>query len=92
MTLNNLENQLTLLTIRCTGRRRDTLIAGGIFLVFFLSVFAFGMLDRLTGRALLFVSMMTVVFGFAYLTAWVKLQVVKGSIELIETLLREEKQ
>jgi hypothetical protein len=36
--------------------------------------------------------MMTVVFGFAYLTAWVKLQVVKGSIELIETLLREEKQ
>jgi hypothetical protein len=43
MTSNELENYLTLLTIRRAGKRRDTLIAGGIFLVSFLSMIALGM-------------------------------------------------
>jgi hypothetical protein len=44
------------------------------------------MLDRLSGRSLYFVTAMVVIFGFAYLTTWVKLQIINGSIELIENL------
>jgi hypothetical protein len=90
MTSNELENYLTLLTIRRAGKRRDTLIAGGIFLVSFLSMIALGMLDRLTGRSLYLTTAMTVAFGIAYLTTWVRLEIIKGSIELIENLLRME--
>jgi len=51
---------------------------------------AFGILDRLTGRSLYLTAAMTVVFGIGYLTTWVRLEIIKGSIELIENLLRME--
>lgn len=86
MIANKLENYLTLLTIRRAAGRRDVTILGGTFTVSFISMIAFGMLDRLSGRALYFVTAMVVVFGFAYLTTWVKLEIIKGSIELIENL------
>jgi len=90
MTSSELENYLTLLTIRRAGKRRDTYIAGGIFWVSFAAMIAFGMLDRLTGRSLYLTAAMTVVFGIGYLTIWVKLEIIKGAIELIENLLRME--
>ena len=51
MVSNKLENYLTLLTIRRAARRRDMVVAGGIFLISFISMIALGMLDRLTGRS-----------------------------------------
>jgi len=83
MVTNKLENYLTLLSIRRAGRRRDTIIAGGIFLLSFISLIALGLLDRLSGRSLYLVSALVVVFGIGYLMAWIKLEIVKGTIELI---------
>ena len=80
------ENYLALLIIRRTARHRETIIIGGIFLISFMSMIALGMLDRLTGRSLYLVAVMVVGFGFSYLTAWMKLQIIKGSIELIDNL------
>jgi len=86
MVSNKLENYKALLTIRRAARRRDRIVAGGIFLVSFLSMIALGMLERLTGRSLYLVTAMVVCFGLGYLTTWVKLEIIKGSIELIDNL------
>jgi hypothetical protein len=87
MVSNKLENYIALLTIRRAARRRDTVVTGGIFLISFISMIALGMLDRLTGRSLYLVTAMVVCFGCGYLTTWVKLEIIKGSIELIDNLL-----
>ena len=87
MVSNTLENYFALLIIRRAARRRDTVIAGGIFLISFVSMIALGMLDRLTGRSMVLVTAIVVAFGFSYLTTWVKLEIIKGSIDLIDNLL-----
>ena len=87
MATNKLENYLALLTIRRAAGRRDTIFMGGIFIIFFIATIALGMLDRLSGRSLYFVTAMVVVFGFNYLTSWVRFEIIKGSIELIDNLL-----
>ena len=87
MVPNKFENYKALLTIRRAARRRDTVVTGGIFLISFISMIALGMLDRLTGRSLYLVTAMVVCFGLGYLTTWVKLEIIKGSIELIDNLL-----
>jgi uncharacterized membrane protein len=90
MLSNNLENYLALLTIRRAGRRRDTYFVGGVFIVSLIAVIALGMLDRLSGRSMVFVAAMVVCFGIAYLTTWVRFEIIKGTMELIENLLRTE--
>lgn len=87
MPSDNLENYLTLLDIRRAARRRDTLLTGAVFLISFVSLIAFGLLDRLTGRSLYLVSAIVVVFGIAYLQAWIRLEVIKGSMELVKNIL-----
>lgn len=84
---NKLENYLALVTIRQKAARRDTFIAGGVFLVSCITLIAVGMLGRLSGRALYLVIAMVMSFGFTFLAAWVKLEIIKGSIELINNLL-----
>jgi hypothetical protein len=90
MASSELENYSTLLKIRRTAGRRDVTIVGGIFIAFFVAMIAFGMLDRLTGRSLYLVVAMVAVFGFGFLTTWVKLEITKSSIDLIDNLLRIE--
>jgi len=86
MTANRLENYLALLTIRRTAGRRDTTILGGTFAVSLIVTFALGMLNQLSGRSLYLVTALVVIFGLAYLSVWVKFQIINGSIELIDNL------
>ena len=90
MVSNALENYLTLLTIRRKAGRRDTIFIGGLFLISFVSLIALGMLGRLTGISLYLVTALVVCFGLGYLTTWVRLEIIKGSIELIDNLLLME--
>jgi 4-hydroxybenzoate polyprenyltransferase len=87
MTTNRLENYLALLAIRRTSGRRDTTILGGTFAVTFIATIALGMLNQLSGRSLYLVTALVVILGLAYLTAWVKFQIINGSIELIDNIL-----
>jgi hypothetical protein len=48
---------------------------------------ALGMLDRISEKSMYLVTVMVIGFGFAYLITWVKLEIIKGSIELIDNLL-----
>ena len=87
MVSNKPKDYLTILAIRQVGRRRDTVIAGAVFLVSFVSLIALGMLDRLSGRTLYLVATLVACFGASYLRAWMQLEIIKGSIELIDNLL-----
>ncbi len=88
MTSNKLKDYLELLIIRQAGRRRDMVISGGIFLVSFIFFIAVGLLGGLAGRSVYLVGALIVVFGIVSLTAWVRLEVINGTIELLETLER----
>jgi hypothetical protein len=86
METHGLDDYRTLLTIRQAGRRRDAFITGAVFALAFISALALGMLDRLAGRELYFVAALIAVFGISFLMAWIRLEIVKGSIELINNL------
>ena len=90
MSTNRLEDYLELLIIRQAARRRDMVISGGIFLVAFISFIAVGLLGGLAGRSVYLVGALVVVFGIVSLTAWVRLEVISGSIQLIENMGRTE--
>lgn len=81
-----LQNYLDLLTIRQSAARRDVNILGGIAIVSLLGVFAFGMLERISDRSLYLVGGLVIVFIVVSLMAWVKLQIINGSKELLENL------
>lgn len=82
-----MENFLELLKIRQKGRRRDSYLLGGIFwLVFVVLVFLL-LTDQLEGKALTIVIALEVVFGMAYLMAWVRLEEVKNTIDLIRSTM-----
>lgn len=87
MDSNRFKEYLALLKIRRAAKRRDTIAAGTIFCVLFLSMVALAMLDRLTGRSLVFAAVLVVLLGFGFLTSWIKLEVIKGSIEMVNALL-----
>ena len=89
MIASKLENYRALLLIRRAGRRRDLFIAGVIFLVSFFVTIALGLLDRLDGRSVYLITAMVVSFGFSFLMTWVRLEVIKEVIELIENLQLE---
>jgi hypothetical protein len=79
-------NYLDLLKIRQLGVKRNTIILGGVFIIAFVLFIALGMLDRLSGRSLYLTSALIVIFGFGFLFTRVKLEIIKGSIELINNL------
>jgi hypothetical protein len=86
MTTNRHENYLALLAIRQAAGRRDTTLTGGMFAVFLVATIVLGLLDRINARSIYLVTALLVVLGLAYLTAWVKFQIINSSIELIENL------
>jgi hypothetical protein len=86
MTTNRQENYLALLAIRQAAGRRDTTLTGGMFAVFLVATIVLGLLDRINARSIYLVTTLLVVLGLAYLTAWVKFQIINSSIELIENL------
>jgi len=89
MSPTKVENYLELLKIRQTAEKRKVNILGGIFIISFVLLIALGMLEKLNGRSLFLVTSMIVPFGFAFISTWVRLEIIKGSIEMINTLLRE---
>ena len=82
---SKLEIYRSLLLIRQKARRRDLFLIGGLFLVSFIATLAIGMLDQL-GRSVYLITGIVVAFGFSCLFTWVKLEVIKGTIEVIENL------
>ncbi len=83
-----LQDYLALLRIRQRTKRRDMIVTGGLFLISLISMLAFGILGELESRSIYLITAIVVGMGFSYIMTWVKLEVINGSIETIETLQR----
>ena len=80
-----LEIYRSLLLIRQKARRRDLFLIGGLFLVSFIATLALGLLDQF-GRSVYLITGILVAFGVSYILTWVRLEVIRGIIEVIENL------
>jgi hypothetical protein len=88
LTSDHLEGYLGLLRIRQAAWRRDAIITGGLFLVSALVIFASGLLGAIDGRSAYLVLGVFMAMGFGFLSAWVRLEIVKALMELADTLQR----
>jgi MFS family permease len=85
---DHLEGYLGLLRIRRVAMHRNTIIAGGVFLVMALAALAFGLLGGINGRSAYLVWAVVMAIGLSFLSAWVRLEIVKAQMELVDNLQR----
>lgn len=74
---------LGLLKIRQSARRRDVRVMGYLSLILFLSTLGVGMVSGFGSREVYLVVGANVVFGIAFVMAWVRLQIITETIELM---------
>ena len=91
MDLKRTENYLTLLLIRKSARQRDSYITGGVFWISFIAMIILNLIGQLNGRPQIIVGALVVVFGFSYLMVWVRLEMIRNTIDLIENIREQEK-
>jgi hypothetical protein len=80
-----------LLRIRQAGRRRDARLSGGVFLVSLLVTLGLGLLDEQAGRSLYLLAGLTTAFGLSFVIMWVRLEMIKSTLELLGYLEREKR-
>ncbi len=80
------QNYLALLSIQKSARQRDTLMIGGVFLISFIAMVFLNLSSQLSGRSLTIVGALLVVFGISFLMSWVRLEIIRSTIDLIENI------
>ncbi|MGD2026358.1 MAG: hypothetical protein PVI99_00960 [Anaerolineales bacterium] len=90
MNATKIEQYLSLLAIRKNGKQRETYFLGVIFWISFIALIVLGLIDRLNGKSMLLVAAMVVVFGFSYLTSWVKLETIRNLVDLLHNIQEDE--
>jgi hypothetical protein len=83
-----LENYVALLRIRYKAGRRTTAITGILFLLSVLGIFANGMLGNPSDRSTILIGIVVLTMGVAYMTAWVRFEIVKALLETMDNLQR----
>ena len=86
MNFRKMENYYGLLSIRRKAAQRDMNVLGGVAIVAFIMLIALGLLDEINGRSLYIIGGLVTVFWVIFLMAWVKLQIINGSIEMVDNL------
>ena len=79
-------NYLNLLKIRQSAKRRDVRIIGSVCLLSFLAILGFGLVSGLGSREIYLVGAMNVLLGIGFVTTWVRLEILTGTIELMNNL------
>ena len=90
MSSKKLENYMALLIIRQRAKRRDAIITGAVFFVLFAALVVVGMLGTLNERSLFLAAVLVTLLGFGFLATWVRHEIIKCSIELVDNLLQKE--
>ena len=83
---DRIHNHLSLLEIRQRSRRWNATFLGGIFLVSILSTLALGMITGLSDRSVYLITGIDIVLGLSFTMAWVRLEIVRSSIDLLNNL------
>jgi|YelNatPaOPRAMG01_1025707.scaffolds.fasta_scaffold04336_5 hypothetical protein len=79
-------NYLGILKVREAGRRRELTITGGLFLLSFLGFIASGLLTRPNSNSVYISGGLAAVLGLIYVMAWVRLEILRHSIEVLDHL------
>jgi hypothetical protein len=77
---------LSLLKIRQNSRRWNVTILGGVFAILILVTLALGLVGGLNGRSVYLVTGVDIVLGLGFIVAWVRLEIVQSSIDLLNNL------
>ena len=83
---DRIQNYLSLLVIRQKSRRWNVNFLGGIFIISTLITLALGFVKGLNGRSVYLITGVDIAFGFGFIAAWVRLEIVRSSIELLNSL------
>ena len=86
MSSKTLENYMALLIIRQRAKRRDAIITGVVFFGLFAALVVVGMLGTLNERSLFLAAVLVTLLRFGFLATWVRYEIVKGSIEVVDNL------
>ncbi len=89
MASDPVQNYMSILRIRRSANRRDTVITGSLFLISIGLTIAMGLLTGLRGRAVYIVTAIDIGIGTGFLMNWVRWEITKGAIELLDTIARE---
>ncbi|MGD8405515.1 MAG: hypothetical protein PVJ21_17795 [Anaerolineales bacterium] len=81
-----IQNYLSILEIRQKSRRWNVTILGGIFIVIILATLAVGLVAGLNGRSVYLITGLDIVLGLTFFMAWVRLEIVRSSIELLNNI------
>jgi len=81
-----IHNYLSLLETRQKSRRWNVTFLGGIFFVSILATLALGLVMGLSGRSVYLITGIDIVLGLGFLMAWVRLEIVRNSIDLLNNL------
>jgi hypothetical protein len=84
--LERIQNYLSILEIRQKSRRWTVTILGGTFIISTLAILAVGLVTGLGDRSVYLTVGVDIVFGLSFLMAWVRLEIVRNSIELLSNL------
>ena len=84
--LERIQNYLSILEIRQKSRRWTVTILGGTFIISTLAILAVGLVMGLDDRSVYLTAGVDIVFGLSFLMAWVRLEIVRNSIELLNNL------
>jgi len=77
---------LSLLEIRRKSKRWNVTILGGIFIAAVLATLASGLVTGLSGRSVYLITGIDIVLGVSCIMAWVRLEIVRSTIELLHNL------
>lgn len=83
---NRIQNYLSLLEIRRKSRRWNVIFLGGIFLVSILASLALGLVTGLHDRSVYLITGIDIALGLSFIMAWVRLEIVQNSVELLNNL------
>jgi len=83
---DRIENYLSILEIRRQSRRWNVIFLGGIFILAILATLALGLAGSLNNRSVYLIAGVDIALGLSFIWAWVRLEIVRSSIELLKNL------
>ena len=83
---DRIQNYLSLLEIRQKSRRWNVTFLGGIFIISVLATLALGLVTGLSGRSVYLITGVDIALGLSFIAAWVRLEIVRSSIDLLNNL------
>lgn len=81
-----IQNYLSILEIRQRSRRWNVIVSGGVFVVILLATLSVGLVSGLGDRSVYMIAGVDIVLGLVFIMAWVRLEIVRGAIDLLNNL------